>query len=120
MMGTHNCKKSMAMVVALVVVMPMLLWHCSRHQDIIGNYHAVDADRQGRMSATLELQANGKGLWSIETDNAPFRWDRRQNKIRLHTPSGGVIEGTIDNRTIHLAIPGMGVIRFERDGQQRG
>jgi hypothetical protein len=84
-MGTHHCRKSMAMVVAWVVVMPMLLWHCSRHEDIIGNYHAVDADRQGRMSVTLELQANGKGLWSIETDNAPFRWDRRQNKIRLHT-----------------------------------
>jgi hypothetical protein len=66
------------------------------------------------MSATLELEANGKGIWSVEADNAPFRWDVRHNKIRLHTQSGGVIEGTIDNGTIHIALPGMDVILFER------
>lgn len=114
-METHHCMRSMAIIIALAVAMPLLFWHCDRHEDIIGNYHAVDADRQGRISATLELQANGKGLWSIETDNAPFRWDRSQNKIRLHTQSGGVIEGTIDNQAIQMAIPGMGLIRFERE-----
>lgn len=115
-MENHPSIKSVTRVVLLMLVIPLMVWQCDRHQDIVGKYHAQDAGMNGRISATLELQANGKGLWSIETDNAPFRWDRQRNTIRLHTPSGGVIEGTIDNETIHVPMPGMGVILFKRDG----
>ena len=118
-METRYCIKALTILVFLVVMMPLLFCHCDRQENIVGKYHAFDAGRQGRISATLELHANGKGLWSIETDNAPFRWDRTQNTIRLHTQSGGVIEGTIDDQVIQMEIPGTGVIRFERDGQKR-
>ncbi|MCB2148930.1 MAG: hypothetical protein KQI81_20785 [Deltaproteobacteria bacterium] len=113
-METSQSIKSVIRVVFVAVVMPLLLWQCGQQDNLVGNYHAADAGPDGRISATLALEANGKGIWSIETDNAPFRWDVRQNKIRLHTQSGGVIEGTIDNGTIHIALPGMDVILFER------
>ena len=112
-METSPSIKSVMRVVFVVVVMPLLFWQCGQQDNLVGKYHAA-AGLDGRISATLALEANGKGIWSIETDNAPFRWDVRQNKIRLHTQSGGVIEGTIDNGTIHIALPGMDVILFER------
>jgi hypothetical protein len=108
-------KKSISGVVFLVLVLPFLLWQCDQHEKIMGKYHAVDVSSHGRLTATLELHANGKGLWSIETDNADFRWDLKRNKIRLHTQSGGIIEGIVDNGTIQIALPGMGVISFKHD-----
>jgi len=100
--------------VLLVICMPLLFWHCDRHEKIIGKYQAVGAGLEGQTAATLELQANGKGIWSIETDNAPFRWDLHQNTIRLHTHAGGIIEGVIDGKHIRIEMPGAGVILFER------
>ena len=113
-METNHSMKPVTGAVFLVLMMPLLFWQCDRHEEVVGKYNAVETSRDSRIPVTLELQANGKGLWSIETDNAPFRWDRKQNKIRLHTQSGGVIEGTMDNETIQIAIPGMGVIIFKR------
>jgi len=114
-MENHPFIKSATAVALLMLVIPLLVWQCDRHEKIVGKYHAVDAGQDGRISATLALEANGKGLWSIETDNAPFRWEVKQNRIRLHTQSGGVVEGTIHNETIQMPIPGMGVILFKRD-----
>ena len=116
-METSYSIKSLMRVVFLVVVMPLLFWRCDQQDNLVGKYHAASG-LDGRISATLALEANGKGIWSIETDNAPFRWDVQQNRIRLHTQSGGVIEGTIDNGTIHIALPGMDVIWFARDSGQ--
>ena len=113
-MQTSHSVKSVMGVVLLALVMPLLFWQCDRQESLLGKYHAGDAGLDRRISATLTLEANGKGMWSIETDNAPFRWDVRQNKIRLHTQSGGVIEGTVDNGTIRIAMPGMDVILFHR------
>jgi hypothetical protein len=115
-METGHSRKPVAGILFLVLVMPLLFWQCDRNEAMVGNYHSVDAGGPGRISATLELQANGKGLWSIETDNAPFRWDLQGNRIRLHTRAGGVIEGTIDSETIQIDIPGTGLIVFRRDG----
>ena len=100
-------------VVMLVVCMPLLFWHCDRHEGIVGKYRAVE-EGAGGMSATLELQANGKGIWSIETDNAPFRWTLHRETIQLHTQDGGVIKGVIDAGRIRIEMPGAGVVWFER------
>ena len=102
-------------LVLLLVCMPLLFWHCDRHETLVGKYQAVDTGQPDRPSATLELQAGGKGLWSIETDNAPFRWSRDEKTIRLHTQAGGIIQGVIDGRRIRIDMPGAGVILFERE-----
>ena len=101
-------------LIVLVVCMPLFLWHCDRHETIVGKYQAVDTGQPDRPPATLELQAGGKGLWSIETDNAPFRWSLHEKTIRLHTQAGGIIQGVIDGERIRIDMPGTGVILFER------
>lgn len=101
-----------AIIVSLLTL--ILIAQCSRHDKMIGRYQSVADSPDDRVPVTLELQANGRGLWSIDTDNAPFRWNLHQNRIRLHTRSGGVIEGIVHNTTIQIALPGMGDIWFER------
>ena len=113
-MNGYRTQKPVARFVFLLMLLPLLLCRCTGHEQMAGTYQAVATGPQGDLSATLELQADGKGLWSIETDNAPFRWDRRGNGIRLHTASGGVIVGTIDDGAINIDIPGAGIITFRR------
>ena len=99
----------------LILLIAALVFGCNRQQEkLVGEYTAVKTGSAESVPASLELFADGKGFWSIETDNAPFRWDLYQNRIRLHTKSGGVIEGTLDQDSIQLTLPGMGVIRFQR------
>ncbi len=98
-----------------VLVIIALVCGCSgQREKLVGKYTAVNTKATGSVTAGLELLADGKGFWSIDTDNAAFRWDLHRNKIRLHTKSGGVIEGTIEDNTIQFVLPGMGKIRFEK------
>lgn len=113
-MRTRHSKHSASTIVVWGVLIPLMLWQCDRQEVIVGTYHAVEANPQELAMATLELQPNGKGIWSIETDNASFRWNRRDNTLLLHTQAGGIIEGTIDGQTLRVEIPGTGVIVFKR------
>ena len=113
-MNDYRARKPLTRVVCLLVLLPLVVCQCADHEEMAGTYQAVATGPQGDLPATLELQADGKGLWSIETDNAPFRWDQHGNGIRLHTPSGGVIVGTVDEGTIKIDIPGAGMITFRR------
>ncbi|CCK81092.1 hypothetical protein [Desulfobacula toluolica] len=98
-----------------VFVITAFVCGCSgQREKLVGKYTAVNTNTAGSVTASLELLADGKGFWSIDTDNAAFRWDLHRNKIRLHTRSGGVIEGTIDETGIQFVLPGMGKIRFKK------
>ena len=100
----------------LILSVTVLVWGCSSQQEkLVGKYIAVNTGEAGLVPASLELLPEGKGFWSIDTDNAPFRWDLYQNKIRLHTRSGGVIEGTLDQDTLQFTLPGTGQVRFQRE-----
>lgn len=99
----------------MIPLILLLVCGCSNQREtLVGNYTAVNPTSAGPVTADLELLPDGKGFWSIETDNAAFRWDLHRGKIRLHTKSGGVIQGTFDHDTIQLTLPGMGLIRFQR------
>ena len=100
----------------LILFVAALVWGCNSQQEkLVGKYIAVNIGDAGLVQASLELLPEGKGFWSIDTDNAPFRWDLYQNKIRLHTRSGGVIEGTLGQDTLQFTLPGTGQIRFQRE-----
>lgn len=100
----------------LILLIPCLVWGCSDQQEkLVGNYIAVKTGEADLVPASLELLPEGKGFWFIDTDNAPFRWDLHQNKIRLHTRSGGVIEGTLGQDTLQFTLPGTGQVLFQRE-----
>ena len=86
-----------------------------RRDDLVGKYQAVSQTAAGQIILTLELQADGKGFWSVETDNAPLRWDLHKDTIRLHTQTGGVLQGTINRGSLRITMPGSGVIQFAKE-----
>jgi hypothetical protein len=79
---------------------------------LAGRYSAETGDPGSPVTVLLELGPDGRGFWSLDTDNAPFRWDLHQGTLRLHTPSGGVIEGVLADGGIRVTLPGTGTIRF--------
>jgi len=112
-MSTNSLKSR----VKLLLVLSLFAWlgACDRQDALVGTYSAITSGTSDPVAATLELHADGKGFWSIETDNAPFRWDVQKGKIRLHTQSGGVIQGILDRDIIQIELPQSGIIRFKRN-----
>ena len=104
----------LAAAIMALILAATAAWSCGQREALVGKYEAVSQSAAGRVALTLELQADGKGYWSVETDNAPFRWDLHKNTIRLHTPTGGVIQGTLDQGSLLVSLPGQGVINFTK------
>ena len=103
-------------LVLILLLITALACGCgsSEREKLVGIYTAVSMGSEAPVTASLELLADGRGFWSIDTDNAAFRWDLHRNRIRLHTKSGGVIEGTLDHDAIQLTLPGVGMIHFKK------
>lgn len=83
---------------------------CAPERDsLAGKYSASNGD----LEIELTLGKDGKGTWSTDTDEITFKWSRRANdRIWLHTISGGVIEGTVEGSGIRLYLPGVAPLDF--------
>lgn len=63
----------------------------------------------------MELKPSGQGTWETDMDMVSFRWKQRGQEIWLHTRTGGVIVGDIENSDhLRMEIPGIGLITFEK------
>jgi hypothetical protein len=96
------------------IVLTILLLACKQPASLAGRYVAGNGSDPAAGSITLELLQNGQGTWSTSTDNASFRWNADANHLWLHTPSGGIIQGTIGKDTIRLKLPGLTETLFKR------
>jgi hypothetical protein len=87
---------------------------CGPARDLAGKYQAEDP-RGGVKILLLELKDDGKGSWKMDREDFAFTWEGRGNEIWLHSKSGGVISGSIqDDRSIQIAIPDVGSFRFKK------
>jgi hypothetical protein len=87
---------------------------CSPDRELAGRYCASDP-RGGQKDLVLELKEDGKGSWKMDHEDFVFTWEDRGAEVWLHSKSGGVIAGKVrDDRSIHIALPGVGSLRFER------
>jgi hypothetical protein len=115
---TRRCRPCRSPRFALAAIgllfVAIAVYGCGQREAAVGKYEAVSQTAESRIIFTLELQADGKGFWSVDTDNAPLRWDLHKNTIRLHTQTGGVIQGTLDRDNLQVAVPGQGDIKFTR------
>ena len=92
----------------------LLIMSCESSARFAGKYASEDNGNQNAPEVNLELSANGHGIWAIEEDNVSFRWEVRDNKILIHTKSGGVIIGKIDGNTVEISLPGMNAHRMKK------
>jgi len=79
--------------------------------EAVGSYVADTEDTE----IVLTLNDNGRGTWSTDTDEVPFKWSLpKAGQLWLHTREGGVIQGRIEDRRVTITLPGVGELVFER------
>ena len=103
-----------SLLITFSIVFLVLMVSCEGRGKLVGKYRADTNENRQSVTIFLELLANGQGSWSIEEDNASFKWEIREDAIWLHTRSGGVIVGKIVGETIEIHLPGVGEYYFKK------
>ena len=103
-----------SLLVNVFIVFLVLMLSCEDREKLVGKYQVDGNQNLPSQTISLELMANGQGSWSIEEDNAFFKWEIRAKEIWLHTKSGGVIVGRIVGETIEINLPGVGEYYFKK------
>jgi hypothetical protein len=101
--------------VIFIVLSLMVGLSCNRElQQYTGTYLLQGADKKESSEIYIQLRENGIGTWNTPDDEVSFRWDVKDNEIRLHTKSGGVLVGKIQGDTIEIVFPGLKIRRFNK------
>jgi hypothetical protein len=87
---------------------------CESKGVYVGTYKADEKDSPRHVETTLELKANGQGIWKVGDEEVPFSWYIKQDQLRLNTKGGGVILGTFDDGTLNITLPNYGMMSFKR------
>jgi hypothetical protein len=75
-------------------------------ENLTGDYEAEGA---GTVARRISLRSDGGGALSVGAEEAPFRWEVRENgQVFLHTRQGGIISGRKGEGTLELNMPGAG------------
>jgi len=84
-------------------------------EDIVGDY---ESERVDLSPAKLTLRSDGGGALTVGAEEAPFRWEvREEGRIVLHTRQGGVISAHRRPGLLELDMPGSGKQIFRKAGK---
>ena len=100
-------------VSALVILLLLALAACSGDPaPVSGEYRAETDGTQ----IVLTLDKDGKGTWSTNLDEIPFKWTLRPDgSLWVHTREGGVIRAEIGENSLRMRLPGTDTLVFTRD-----
>jgi hypothetical protein len=100
------------LVPAFVLLLLLALAACSGDRATVsGTYRAVSDGTE----ILLTLDKDGKGTWSTDLDEIPFKWTlRADGTLWLHTREGGVITVETGKVSLRLRLPGTDVLVFVR------
>ncbi len=102
-------------IVFLTALFFVSLSACEDRADVQGSYLAESPPDTQANYQKLILNLNGQGSWVRGDERVFFKWETNNNKIWLHTKSGGIISGYIVKADrIQIMIPGSGVIVFKK------
>jgi hypothetical protein len=108
----YSCRSSRTIAVFLLFALVIIV-SCAVTNSHEGVYVAGDDDSGNSM--IIELRENGKGIWKKEDEEVPFNWKiHGRNELRLHLKLGGVVLGTITDRTIEITLPGTDKLNFTK------
>ena len=96
----------MSRTILTACVLCLLLAGCRGPvESLTGDYAAEGTGTAARLS----LHSDGGGALSVGAEEAPFRWEVKENgQVFLHTRQGGVIAGKMGEGTLELNMPGAG------------
>ncbi|UCF01866.1 MAG: hypothetical protein JSV14_16150 [Deltaproteobacteria bacterium] len=92
----------------------ILVSACGQKERFVGVYKEDVKGSQACSESAIELKENGRGVWRLIDDETSLTWDVRGNEIRLHTKSGGVILGTIQEDVLEVILPGPKIKYFKK------
>ena len=87
---------------------------CGPSAQHVGTYVAETGDSFHGGEAILELKDTGAGVWKVGDDEVAFSWHVKGSELRLYTKNGGIIVGSLDNRLIHVTLPGSKELLFRK------
>ncbi|UCD78963.1 MAG: hypothetical protein JSW26_26765 [Desulfobacterales bacterium] len=85
----------------------LLLWSCESRPGWEGEYVShPGSDPAG--AVTLILESGGKGIWIIDQESSPLRWEQRGGSLWFHFKTGGVLiaRPNPSDQTLSVEIPG--------------
>jgi len=100
--------------VLTVSLLLFLMLSCGSRVQSVGTYVSDAADSPRQSETTLELKDSGAGLWKVGDDEVNFSWFMKGDELRVHTKSGGVIVGSIQNNVIRISLPGSKEMSFKK------
>jgi len=107
-----HCRSVISYVAICCII--MFLTSCHHGPDISGTYREVSPMNED-FSLSLELKPDGNGVWSAGDDVVDFKWEVRNDELWLHTKSGGIITGRLqNNKFIDISLPGVGNFFLEK------
>jgi hypothetical protein len=92
----------------------VLMLSCESKDKYAGVYKAEAKDTPKQAQITVELKANGDGLWRMGDEEVSFSWDIKGGELRVNTKGGGVIVGKIEKDTIQMTLPNMKTLTFKK------
>ena len=98
------------LVLSLVIA---ALAGCADTTVVTGEYVAELDGEQGQKIG-LQLGPGGQGSWTTDDDRISFEWESHGGEIRLHSKTGGVIEGRLLHDDIEFTVPGAGRLTFRK------
>lgn len=116
-MGEMGEKMRPAVLLSLFLFCLLLLivaFGCTPGAQQVGTYVAETGDSFHGSEATLELKDTGAGVWKVGDDEVAFSWHVKGSELRLYTKNGGIIVGSLDNRLIHVTLPGSMELLFRK------
>lgn len=100
---------------ALVCLLLVLTFSCGPpREEYAGQYEAAGDESLKGAVVFLELKEDGQAIQRVGDDEVNFTWKVKGDEIRLHTKSGGILVGTIENGTIKLQVPGRKALVFKK------
>jgi hypothetical protein len=92
----------------------VLMLSCESKDKYAGVYKAEAKDTPKQAQITVELKANGDGLWRVGDEEVAFSWDIKGGELRVNTKGGGVIVGKIEKDTIQMTLPNMKTLTLKK------
>ncbi|MGE4264574.1 MAG: hypothetical protein AB7E46_08905 [Desulfovibrio sp.] len=107
---------SRTILTAVVLGLLLLLMGCrGPMESLTGEYESQGAGAEARLS----LRSDGGGALEVGGEEAPFRWEVREDgQVFLHTRQGGIISARQGAGTLELDMPGTGRLLFRKASNQ--
>jgi len=100
---------------ALALAVLLLVGCRGPAEDLAGDY---ESERLDLSPARLTLRSDGGGSLTVGAEEAPFRWEvRQEGQVMLHTRQGGVITARQSRGALELDMPGLGREIFRKKGK---